>query len=293
MYSVYYAILPRAREGLLWKRGGAWRNVMLRFSAHLGYLFTELPLADRFAAAAKAGFGAVEHPGPYELPASQLRALLADAGVEFVQLALPAGDAKLGEKGFAALPGREEEFLTSVRIGIEYAVAAGAHFIQVQSGLVPMHADPAMLWRTYIANLTVAADAAAEHNIDVLIEPIGSATISGYFMDRSNLAMQALEEVGRPNLHLLFDVFHSANAGIDPGQFVREHAARIGHLHIADYPGRNQPGTGTLDFLHLFRLIDEAGFSGFVGCEYKPLGGTEHSLDWYKAFQERSCSTLA
>ncbi len=261
---------------------------MLRFSAHLGYLFTELPLAERFAAARRAGFTAVEHPGPYALPAPALRALLQETGLEFVQFALPAGDVAKGEKGFAALPGREAEFRDSVHVGLDYAETIGARFIQVQSGLVPPGADHGALWATYVANLAVAAEAAARRSIDVLIEPIGAGTLADYFMDRSDLALRALEEVGQPNLRLLFDVFHSSNAGIEPAGFISEHVSKIGHLHIADFPGRNQPGTGTIDFPALFRTIEQSGYQGLIGCEYKPTGRTEASLGWHAPFQSRA-----
>jgi hydroxypyruvate isomerase len=269
---------------------------MLRFSAHLGYLFTERSLAERVAAARRAGFTAVEHPGPYELSPALLRRLLEENGLDFVQLALPVGEISRGEKGLAALPGREAEFLSSLRIGLDYASEIGARFIQVQSGLTPPDADPEDLWRTYIANLRAAAAAATACGVGVLIEAIGAATIAGYFMDRSDLALRALDDVGRPNVELLFDVFHSANAGIEPGEFIRRHCGRIGHLHIADHPGRGQPGTGSLDFPSLFRTIEGAGYRGLIGCEYKPTVPTEDSLAWYQPFQpfasERSRSNF-
>ena len=258
---------------------------MLQFSAHLGYLFTEYPLRERFAAARRAGFTAVEHPAPYSIPASELRSLTRDEGLDFVQFALPAGDAVKGEKGFAALPGREAEFLASVETGLDYAVTAGSRFVQVQSGLVPEGADAAHLWDTYIANLAVAADKAADRGLHVLIEPIGAATIAGYFMDRSDLALQALAEARRPNLHILFDVFHSTVAGIDPCGFITQSVGQIGHLHIADHPGRHQPGTGEMDFAAIFTTIQQSGYRGSIGCEYKPTARTEDSLDWFQPFR--------
>jgi hydroxypyruvate isomerase len=258
---------------------------MLRFSAHLGYLFSELPLAERFAAARKAGFLAVEHPSPYAVPPEKLKAILRDQGLELVQIAAPAGDASKGEKGVAALPGREADFQAALAQGLDYASKAGARFLQIQSGTIPAGVEHARLWETYVRNLASACDRAAQAAIDLLIEPIGAATLANYFMDRSELALKALAEVGRPNLRILFDVFHSTNAGEDPFRFIAEHLPKIGHLHIADHPGRNQPGTGTIDFASLFRMVERSGYAGAIGCEYKPSGATLDSLAWFHPFR--------
>jgi hydroxypyruvate isomerase len=263
---------------------------MLRFSAHLGYLFSELPLAERFAAARKAGFAVVEHPGPYAIPAKTLKGILQEQELEFVQMAAPAGDASKGEKGMAALPGREAEFRLTVAEGLDYARAAGAKFLQVQSGLTPAGVDGALVWDTYVRNLRFASDRAADVGLQMLIEPIGAATLEGYFMDRSDLALRALADVGRPNLRILFDVFHSTNAGEDPFRFIDDHLGLIGHLHIADHPGRNQPGTGKIDFASLFRKLDARGFSGAIGCEYKPSGSTLDSLAWFAPFRAKAAA---
>jgi hydroxypyruvate isomerase len=259
---------------------------MPMFSAHLGYLFDELPLAERFAAARRAGFGAVEHPAPYAMPATTMRRHLDEQTLRLVQIALPAGDAARGEKGMAALPGREAEFGETLEVGIAYAMAAGADFIQVQSGLVPADVPGEQLWATYLANLARATERAAQVGLGVLIEPIGPGTLEGYFMGTSALALRAWQAVKAPNLGLLFDVFHEANAGGDPIRFVAEHIDAILHLHIADWPGRHQPGTGQLDFPRLFRTLAEVGYIGAIGCEYKPRGSTAESLGWLRAYAE-------
>ncbi len=259
---------------------------MLKFSAHLGYMFNELPFPDRFAAARRAGFMAVEHPDPYSLSADRLHSLLQAEGLTFIQFAFPAGNP--GEKGCAALPGREREFQASVETGLDYAQAVGARFVQLQSGLIPTGAGPGFterMWATYTANLALAAQMAVRHGITLLIEPIGAATIAGYFMDRSELALRALQEAGQPNLRILFDVFHSTVAGVDPIGFILDHAPQIGHLHIADHPGRHQPGTGTIDFPAVFAAIEQSSFTGHIGCEYKPSGRTEDSLDWFQPYR--------
>lgn len=257
---------------------------MPRFSAHLGYMFAERPLAGRFAAARAAGFAAVEHPAPYGMPADEMRQLLARTGLRFIQLALPAG--RPGEKGFAALAGREAEFCASMQTGLAYAQAVGAPFVQVQSGLIAEGADRARMWQTYLGNLDKGCRMAEEAGLGVLIEPIGAATIADYFMDRPALAVEALQTVKRPNLRILFDAFHAAVAAIDPGEFIARNAGSIGHIHIADHPGRHEPGTGTLDFAALFAAAEKAGYEGWFGCEYKPSGTTEASLGWFAPFRE-------
>ncbi len=254
------------------------------FSAHFGYLFTELPLAERFAAARRSGFVAVEHPSPYAMPAAEFRRHVQDEGLSLVQIALPAGDPARGEKGMAALPGREVEFRVTLETGITYATESGARFIQLQSGLQPPEVAFDVLWDTYLRNLTFAAKRAAQAGLGVLIEPIGPGTLEGYFMGNSALALRAVRELQEPNLGMLFDVFHAANAGEDPLAFIATNSAAIRHLHIADYPGRNQPGTGTIDFPALFRLLADIGYAGLIGCEYKPTGHTMESLAWLEPF---------
>jgi hydroxypyruvate isomerase len=263
---------------------------MLRFSAHLGYLFTELPLRGRFAAARAAGFDAVEHPDPYEVPADELRRILAGEGLAFVQFAAPPGDRARGEKGIAPLPGREAEFRAAVATGLEYAVRVGAPFLQIQSGVIPPGADEADLFETYVANLRLAGRDAAARGIDLLIEPIGPATLPGYFMSRSDLALRALAAIDCANVRLLFDVFHSANAGVPPAPFIAEHAAKIGHLHMADLPGRHEPGSGTIDFAEVFAVVEASGFGGVIGCEYKPAGTTLAGLGWFAPYQASTVS---
>ncbi len=253
---------------------------MPSFSAHLGYLFTEFPLLDRFAAARRSGFAAIEHPSPYGIPAPHMREMLAAHELLLVQMALPAGDASKGEKGLAALPGRESDFRDALQVGLDYAVTAGARFIQVQSGLTPPGVEPERLWSTYIENLTEAVLQASKAGLEVLIEPIGPATIADYFMDRPDLALRALGEIRRPGLRMLFDVFHAACAHIDLHGFISQNIGAIGHFQIADYPGRHEPGTGTLDFDAIFVLIDRLGYEGHVGCEYKPKNNTVDSLHW-------------
>lgn len=258
-------------------------SAMLRFSAHLGYLFLEHPLRSRVAAAKEAGFVAIEHPAPYSIPADELRCLAEEAGLAFVQLALPVGDAANGEKGFAASPGRHREFEDCLEIGLAYAKACGARFIQVQSGLTPTGHGPSVIWDAYLTNLAAACAGAARVGIEVLIEPIGPATLENYFMSRTPLAVDAIRTLNRPNLRMLYDVFHGRCAGEDPLAVIREHSGIIGHIQIADYPGRHEPGTGSTDFAAMFAALADMSWTGFIGCEYKPSSSTAKSLAWLRA----------
>ena len=189
---------------------------MPQFSAHLGYLFGEHPFPGRIAAARQAGFAAIEHPGPYAIPAAVLRSWLEQEGLSFVQLALPAGDARKGEKGFAASPGRTREFRDSVEVGLDYARTARARFIHVQSGIHPIGYEPELVWDTYLTHLSWACEKAAQADVGVLIEPIGPATLPNYFMSRMPQAVLAIRTLQCPNLRMLYDVFHGRSAGDDP-----------------------------------------------------------------------------
>ncbi|MBS7543297.1 TIM barrel protein [Ancylobacter oerskovii] len=247
-------------------------------------MFNEYALEERFAAAARAGFGHVEHPGPYALPAARVRDICAEHGLTFVQMALPAGNPAHGEKGLAALPGRQEDFRAGVPVGLDYAQAVGSRYVHVMSGVV---ADPAQrdaAWQAYIANLGFACEEAGRRGMTLLVEPIGAATIADYFIDHPHKALRALDEIGAPHLKLLFDAFHATNAGVDPHAFMAEHADRIAHVHIADHPGRHEPGTGRFDFKAFFSVLERVGYRGSVGLEYIPLAGTEPGLTWQRAF---------
>jgi hydroxypyruvate isomerase len=257
---------------------------MLTFSAHLGYLFTELPLEERFAAARQAGFSTVEHPSPYALSADHAAALCWEHGLGFAQMALPAGDPSRGEKGIACLPGREEDFEASVRHGLAYARRVGSRYIHVMSGVLPAGLTREDAWLLYISNLRAACQAASEVGIPSLIEPIGKGTIANYLMDHPDLAVRAIEEIGSPNLFMLFDTFHAANSGIDPVAYMRKHHHLIAHVHIADHPGRHEPGTGNIDFAAFFAVLEDVGFAGAIGLEYIPAGATVAGLAWRNDF---------
>lgn len=252
-----------------------------RFSAHIGYLFTELALEHRIMAAAKAGFSAVEHPAPMQIGAARMRELLQEAGVTFVQLGLAAGDPRRGEKGLAALPDERGRFRTDVCIGLDYAATIGCHMVHPMSGLLPEGVALAQLWSGYLENMAFVADEARQRGLTVLIEPIGPGTSPNYAMSRTGDALAAISGLSRPNVRLLFDVFHGANEGLDPAAFIEAEAGRIAHLHLADSPGRHEPGTGKIDFKAIRRALVASGYDGLLGCEYVPKAGTAEGLGWF------------
>jgi len=250
-----------------------------RFSAHIGNLFTELPFAERFQAAARAGFTAIEFPEPYATPASEVARRLDDNGLDYIQLGV-IGDTERGDKGLAAITGREAEFRERLQIALDYAAAVGAHFVHVLAGILPPDADRASAWSLYVDNLALAVEAAAARGQCVMIEAMSPQGAPGYFLDHPNLALGVIRHINCFNLGLMVDVFHSANAGVDPARLVREAGSSVVHVHLADHPGRHEPGTGTIDFGALVRALDDTGYEGLLGCEYLPAGGTEAGLGW-------------
>jgi hydroxypyruvate isomerase len=252
---------------------------MPKFSAHLGYLFADRPVEQRFEAARRSGFRAVEHPAPYRLAAPTVATQLRAHDLSFVQLAA-VGEAPGGEKGLAGLPGREAEFRVALDRALDYAAAIGCRMVHAMSGVVPADVDPETAWMTYIENLRYAARAASAADIQILIEPISEQTVPNFLMCHPELALKALADASDPNIAILYDVYHSVVCDCDPVEFLKAHAGTVGHVHIADSPGRHEPGTGSIPFAEIFSLLDENGYAGHVGCEYIPAGVTEAGLGW-------------
>lgn len=233
-----------------------------RLSAHLGYLFTDLPLSARPEAARAAGFDAVEHPAPFEIPAATLRRMLDDAGLALAQIT--SGTGGPGEKGVAALPGREAEFRDSYARALDYAETAGSPFVAVMAGVGGDRA-------TLCANLETAARMCESRHPRLLLEAISAATVPGYAMGRfDDLLALAAEMEGR--MSVLIDAFHARAEGHDPAEILRRAGAALGHVHIADFPGRGQPGSGSTDFTALRAALAEIGYRGAIGFEYIPSG---------------------
>lgn len=251
---------------------------MPRFAANLSTLFTERPFAQRFQAAADCGFTAVEFLFPYDFAPDAVAGWAQAAGVSIELFNLPPGDWAAGERGLAALPGREAQFQASVDAALAYAQALSVPRLHVMAGQSSAGAERS----TYCRNLDFAAKRAGAQNIDVLIEPLNPRSMPDYFLADLQHALAVIEEVGAPNLKLQADLFHLAIIHGDVGDILRRHIGAIGHVQIASVPDRHEPGQGTLDYRFVFALLDELGYSRWIGCEYHPRGRTEDGLGWMR-----------
>ena len=253
---------------------------MPQFAANLTMLFNEVPFMERFEAAAKAGFKHVEFLFPYAFPAADIKARLDDNGLSLVLHNLPAGDWDAGERGIACHPDRVEEFRTGVAKAIEYAKVLGVKQLNCLVGKVPAGADDKAVHQTMVDNLRFAAGELKNAGLRLLIEPINTFDIPGFALNRTEQALALMDEVGSDNLFVQYDIYHAQRMEGELGATLEKNLARIGHIQLADNPGRNEPGTGEINYPFLFKLIDRIGYTGTIGCEYKPAGTTEAGLDW-------------
>ncbi|WP_031406430.1 hydroxypyruvate isomerase [Thiomonas sp. FB-Cd] len=256
---------------------------MPKFAANLTMLYTELPFLDRFAAASQGGFKAVEFLFPYAYTVEHIRDKALAAGVQIVLHNLPAGDWDAGERGIACLPDRVSEFREGVGRAIEYATALGVPQLNCLAGKAPAGADPQHLHNTLVANLQYAARELQRHGIKLLIEPINIHDIPGFFLNRSAQALAVMDDVGSPNLYLQYDIYHMQRMEGELAATMEKNLPRIAHIQLADNPGRNEPGTGEINYRFLFQHIDRIGYQGWIGCEYKPKTTTTAGLGWLAA----------
>ncbi len=256
---------------------------MPRFAANLSLLFCEHPLADRFAAAAQAGFKAVEIQFPYELPAAQIAGLLRENALQLVLHNLPAGDWAGGERGIACHPDRVDEFRAGVAQAVAYATALGCPQLNCLAGIAPAAVPEAAVHATLVANLRHAAAELKRAGLKLLIEPINTFDIPGFCVSRTAQALALLDEVGADNAFLQYDVYHAQRMEGELGNTLARHLPRIAHVQIADNPGRHEPGSGEIHYPWLFRHLDAIGYAGWVGCEYKPAMTTRAGLGWLDA----------
>jgi len=254
---------------------------MPRFAANLAYMFTERPLIERFAAAAGAGFDAVELQLPYDHAPSAVKAELARHGLTQLGVNTPVG--REGESGLAAVSGREREFEVLFRQALDYVVAIGGRAVHCLAGKVPPEQRPAAE-QVFVANLARAADLAHEKNITVLIEPINPRDRPDYFLTRVEHAADVIAKVGRPNVKIQFDFYHVQIVGGDLIRRFEKHLSAVGHVQIAAVPSRHEPDEGEVNYPALFAAIDAAGYAGFIGCEYRPRGRTEDGLGWARPY---------
>ncbi len=253
---------------------------MPKFSANLSMLFTEHPFLDRFERAAQAGFTAVEFLFPYAFATADIKQRLDDNGLQLVLHNLPAGDWDAGERGIACLPDRVTEFREGVARAIEVGTALGVPQLNCLAGKAPAGLAVTSLHKTFVDNLRFAAAELKKAKLRLLIEPINSFDIPGFFLNRTAQALVILDEVGSDNLFVQYDIYHAQRMEGELAATLQKHLARIGHVQIADNPGRNEPRTGEINYAFLFAHLDRIGYSGFVGCEYKPATTTEAGLSW-------------
>jgi hydroxypyruvate isomerase len=258
---------------------------MPKFSANLTFLYTDLPLLDRFAAAAKSGFKGVEYMSPYEEAKGDLVARLRDNGLAQVLHNLPVGDWGAGERGIAILPDRVEEFRRGVAKAIHYAKALGCGQLNCLVGVAPKGADDAALRKTLVANLAYAAQELGREKIKLLIEPCNTRDIPGFYLTRTDQALGLIDEVGSDNLYIQYDIYHAQIMEGDLARTVEANLPRIAHIQLADNPGRHEPGTGEINYPFMFGHLDRINYRGWVGCEYRPLTNTVAGIGWLKAYQ--------
>jgi len=256
---------------------------MPRFAANLTMLFTELPFLDRFDAAARAGFKAVEFLFPYAFEANDIKARLDANGLQLVLHNLPAGDWDAGERGIACHPDRVEEFRAGVERAMAYAQTLGVKQLNCLVGKAPAGVPDSVLRETLVANLRHAAARLKTAGLRLLVEPINNYDIPGFYLSRTQQALDLLDEVGADNAFVQYDIYHAQRTEGELAATLQKHLARIGHVQLADNPGRNEPGTGEINYAFLFRHLDRIGYDGWVGCEYKPASTTEAGLGWLKA----------
>jgi hydroxypyruvate isomerase len=249
---------------------------MPRFAANLSMMFTERPFMARFDAAAAAGFEAVEFLFPYAHPAAEIRGALDRNGLALALFNTPPGDWQAGERGLAALAGREAEFHDGIALALDYAAVLRPGRIHVMAGI----AEGAAARAVYIANLTHVAEAAGDQRL--CIEPINSRDMPGYHLNTSTDAVAVLDAVGAANLGLQFDLYHAQIMEGDLTRRLERLMPRIAHIQVAGVPERHEPDTGEVDLAHLFGVLDRQGYEGFVGCEYRPAGRTEDGLGWFR-----------
>jgi hydroxypyruvate isomerase len=253
---------------------------MPKFAANLTMLFNEVPFLDRFENAAKAGFEAVEFLFPYAFAAADIKARLEGNRLKLVLHNLPAGNWDAGERGIACVPGREDEFRAGVGKAIEYATALGVTQVNCLAGKAPAGVAEEVLRTTFVENLRYAASALKPAGLKLLIEPINTFDIPGFYLNRTAQAASILVEVGADNAFIQYDIYHAQRSEGELAATVQKYLPRIGHIQLADNPGRNEPGTGEINYPFLFAHLDRIGYDGWIGCEYKPATSTEAGLGW-------------
>ena len=260
---------------------------MPRFAANLTLMYNEVPFLERFGAAARDGFDAVEYLFPYDHSPDTIVGQLRAHGLVQALFNLPPGDWSAGERGMACHPGREAEFAASVQTALPYALATGCRKLHAMAGLLPAGVNPDAARTTYIANLRAAARTLAPHGITLLIEPINSRDMPGYFLNYQQQAHDIVAEVDEPNLKVQMDFYHCQIMEGDLTRRLQKHFPGVGHVQIAGVPDRHEPDQGEVHHAHLFAQLDALGYDGYIGCEYRPAGQTSAGLGWVRPYLTR------
>lgn len=259
---------------------------MPRFAANLSMMFNEVPFLDRFALAAKAGFKGVEFLFPYDHPAAEIAARLKDNGLQQVLFNAPAGDFGKGERGMAAIPGKQAAFRDSIKLALEYATTLACPRLHIMAGLKPEGVAHDTLTAVYGANLAYAAEECAKAGVKPIIEPINHRDIPGFFLNTTDQAAAIIAAIGPEKLGLQFDLYHCQITEGDVVKRVEKHLPLIAHMQVADTPGRHEPGTGEVNWPFVFKTIDALGFRGWIGCESRPAGETLAGLSWFAPYKD-------
>lgn len=255
---------------------------MPRFAANLSMLFTEVDFLDRFAAAAEAGFTGIEYLFPYDFSSAEIQERLESNGLTQVLFNLPAGNWAKGERGIACHPDRVEEFRAGVDLAIAYAQVLGNKQLNCLAGIRPNGVDAKTIEKTFVANLKYAADKLETAGIKLVMEAINTLDIPDFYLNNTQQALDIRKEVGSANLFLQYDIYHMQIMEGDLARTMSTYLDEINHIQLADNPGRNEPGTGEINYHFLFQLLDRIGYQGWVGCEYKPANSTLAGLGWLK-----------
>ena len=255
---------------------------MPRFAANLSMMYTELPFLERFAACARDGFKAVEFLFPYAHPAADIAQVLRDNGLQQVLFNAPPGDFERGERGIASLAEREDEFRRGIDTAIEYARVLACPRVHVMAGLLRSEAERGAQWALYEARIGWAAVRLAKAGLDTLIEPINTRDIPGYLLNTQAQAHGLRERLGRASLKVQMDLYHCQIVEGDVAMKIRQHIAGVGHVQIAGVPQRHEPDLGEVNYPYLFEVLDEVGYAGWIGCEYRPRGATSAGLGWIR-----------
>jgi hydroxypyruvate isomerase len=261
---------------------------MPKFAANLSFLFTEVDFLRRFEAARDVGFQAVEFHFPYTFPRDALADVARQAGVQVVLFNLPAGDWEKGERGIACDPARVTEFRNGVGAALDYARALDCPRVNCLAGIPPQGADADQVLTTFVENLRFAADAFLDEKRMLVMEPINTRSIPGFYLNTTAQALDIIREVGADNLKIQYDIFHMQIMEGDLTKTIESALPQIGHIQFADVPDRHEPGSGEVNFDYVFRGIDRIGYEGWVGAEYVPLSGTREGLGWLKRYTRES-----